>query len=81
MLPTNSAALDAPKSGVLSGAQPANRACLEERPRISRVCCRAMKTAALPLRISLPLDQVDTTVTATVLSSVHGNTMSFNDPT
>jgi hypothetical protein len=39
-----------------------------------------METAALPLWISLPLDQVDTTVAAIVLSSVHGRTMSFSDP-
>jgi antitoxin component of MazEF toxin-antitoxin module len=32
--------------------------------------CRAMVTAALPLRISLPLDQVDAAAVATVLAGV-----------
>jgi len=32
--------------------------------------CRAIVTAALPLRISLSLDQVDATAVATVLASV-----------
>jgi len=36
-----------------------------------------METAALPLWFSLPLDQVDATVAAIVLTSVHGIPMSF----
>jgi len=66
--------LGAPRSAVPFGAQPASRACVEERPGSAVSGCRAIETAALPLWISLPLDQVDATVAAIVLSSVHGDT-------
>jgi hypothetical protein len=37
-------------------------------PSISRIRCRAMETAALPLGISLTLDQFDATVVVIVLA-------------
>jgi hypothetical protein len=40
-----------------------------------------METASLPLGISLPLDQVDASVVAIVLSNVNGKTHELSDPT
>jgi len=49
---------------------PRTAGCMEERPGSAVSAVARMETAALPLGISLTLDQVDATLVAIVLASV-----------